>query len=65
LARNLADVHEKIARAALAAGRRPEDIRLIAVSKTKPLAMIRAAFAVGQRIFGENYVQEALAKVDA
>jgi len=52
----------RVARAALAAGRRPEDVRLLAVSKTFPSAAIRAVHALGQREFGENYVQEAAAK---
>ncbi len=38
-------------------------ISLIAVSKTKPAAMVREAFAAGQRLFGENYVQEGVAKI--
>ncbi len=56
---NLARIHERIAVAALAAGRRPEDITLVAVSKTKPIEAVRAALQAGQTIFGENRVQEA------
>jgi pyridoxal phosphate enzyme (YggS family) len=52
----------RIAKAALAAGRRPGEIGLLAVSKTFPAAAIRAVHALGQREFGENYVQEAVAK---
>jgi pyridoxal phosphate enzyme (YggS family) len=58
----LAAVAERIAAAAAAAGRRPEDVRLVAVSKTQDVAAIDAAIAAGQRRFGENRVQEALAK---
>lgn len=58
-------VRERIARAAQAAGRHPEDIRLVAVSKTFPPEAVRAVHALGQRAFGENHVQEALAKMDA
>ena len=63
LAENLARVRERIERAAKSSGRSPSDIDLIAVTKTHSLETCSAAFALGQRIFGENYVQEALAKV--
>src|SRR6202041_2046831 len=43
-------------------GRQPTDITLVAVSKTKPAEAVRVAFAAGQRIFGENRVQEAAGK---
>jgi hypothetical protein len=62
LAESLARVRARIARAARAAGRDPASVRLVAVSKTRPAAMVRAAYALGQRDFGENYVQELLAK---
>lgn len=58
----LADLREKIARAARTAGRRPDAIDLIAVSKTHPVEAIRPLIAAGQRVFGENRVQEAAAK---
>lgn len=64
LADNLAAVHRRIARAAEAAGRDPASVHLLAVSKTFPAEDVRAAYAVGQRAFGENYVQEALAKIE-
>jgi pyridoxal phosphate enzyme (YggS family) len=54
-----------MADAAARAGRSPADIRLIAVSKTFPLDLIRAAYDAGQRDFGENRVQEALQKMQA
>ena len=54
-----------MAAAALKAGRRPEDVRLVAVSKTFPIEALREAYAAGQRDFGENKVQEALQKMDA
>ncbi|HEY7945686.1 MAG: YggS family pyridoxal phosphate-dependent enzyme [Burkholderiales bacterium] len=56
---------ERIARAARAVGRDPAAIHLLAVSKSMPAEAIRAAYAVGQRAFGENYVQEATAKMAA
>ncbi len=59
---NLAAVHEKIAAAAKIAGRHPEEIELVAVSKTHPAALILEAIAAGQMVFGENRVQEAQGK---
>lgn len=60
----LATTRVRIESAARSAGRAPEQIRLIAVSKTKPAAAIREAYAAGQRDFGENYVQELLTKAE-
>ena len=54
----------RIADAAVAAGRDPAMVRLLAVSKTWPADSVREAAAAGQRAFGENYVQEGAAKVD-
>ena len=62
---NLQAVLQRIARAAAAAGRDPGGVTLLAVSKTHPAALIEQALAAGQRAFGENYVQEALEKMDA
>ena len=61
----LAAVRERIAVAAAACGRSPADIRLVAVSKTKPASAVRAAAAAGQTDFGENYLQDALPKIQA
>jgi len=58
-------VVERVARAAQAAGRAPADVQLLAVSKTFPADAIRSVYALGQRAFGENYVQEGVAKIDA
>ncbi|MBQ9119949.1 MAG: YggS family pyridoxal phosphate-dependent enzyme [Lachnospiraceae bacterium] len=55
-------VQKKIKEAAARAGRNPEDITLIAVSKTKPVLMLQEAYDAGQRVFGENKVQEILEK---
>ena len=60
---NLAAVRERIAAAAAAAGRPPGAVRLLAVSKTFSADHVRAAYAAGQRDFGENKVQEALQKI--
>jgi len=58
-------VTNRIAAAARRAGRDPASVRLLAVSKQQPVAVVRAAAEAGQIDFGENYAQEALAKVDA
>jgi pyridoxal phosphate enzyme (YggS family) len=63
IATALQEVRERIAQAAVACGRNPEDIALLAVSKTKPADMIRQAHAAGQQAFGENYLQDALPKI--
>ncbi len=62
LSANLKNIHSKIVAAALSAGRFPEEIRLVAVSKTKPAVVVEEAAAAGQLLFGENYVQEFAAK---
>lgn len=59
VAARIAAVRRAIARAAEAAGRDPGAVTLIAVTKAQPLARVEAALAAGQRVFGENYVQEA------
>jgi len=61
--RRLAEVRDRIANAAGRAGRKPEDVRLIAVSKTHPIDAVKAAAGAGQIDFGENKVQEALQKI--
>jgi PLP dependent protein len=65
LSRRLTEVRERIARAAARAGRQPDDVRLVAVSKTHSIDDVRAAAAAGQLDFGENRVQEALQKIAA
>ena len=60
----LADVRDRIARAAARAGRDPSSIRLVAISKTFSADDVRAAADCGQVDFGENKVQEALEKMD-
>ncbi len=62
---NVAAVRERIAEAAQRAGRRPEEIALMAVTKTHPPARIREAYAAGLRLFGENRVQEFAGKAIA
>ena len=62
IASRLVAVQARILAATLAAGRAPESVRLIAVSKRQGADAIRAAFALGQRAFGESYLQEALDK---
>ena len=63
IASNLAAVRARIAAAAARSGRRPEDVTLVAVSKTFGADQVKAAYAAGQREFGENKVQEALQKI--
>ncbi|MGQ0750561.1 MAG: YggS family pyridoxal phosphate-dependent enzyme [Betaproteobacteria bacterium] len=63
IAANLQAVRSRIEQAARSAGRSPSSIALIAVSKTWPPECIEAAYACGQRAFGENYAQEAAAKM--
>lgn len=60
---NINSIRDRIAAAALRAGRRPEEVRLVAVSKTQSAAAVSEAVRAGQRLFGENYVQEFTAKV--
>ncbi|MCE8022320.1 YggS family pyridoxal phosphate-dependent enzyme [Halomonas sp. MCCC 1A11036] len=62
LSDSLVSARRRLADALAAAGRPADAARLLAVSKTKPADMIREAWQLGQREFGENYVQEALAK---
>ena len=62
VAANLAAVRARMSSAAQRAGRDPETVRLIAATKTKPAALVRAAIDAGATDIGENYVQEASAK---
>jgi pyridoxal phosphate enzyme (YggS family) len=62
---NLQQVRARIARAAREHGRDPNDIALVAVSKTKPAHLLATALDAGQRDFGENYLQDALPKIEA
>jgi pyridoxal phosphate enzyme (YggS family) len=64
IAAALAAIRAEIARDVAAAGRAADAVTLVAVSKTKPVEDVRAALAAGQRVFGENRVQEAMAKFD-
>jgi len=61
----LAKIRERITTAARSVGRDPSSVRLVAVSKTFPIDLIRDAYAAGQRDFGENRVQEGLQKIAA
>jgi PLP dependent protein len=65
IAENIAQVRERIAAAARRSGRTPEEITLMAVSKTFPEQSIREAYATGLRVFGENRVQEFAGKANA
>lgn len=65
LKENLESVEEKIQAACDRAGRKREEVTLIAVSKTKPVSMLQEAYDLGVRIFGENKVQEIRDKYEA
>jgi len=65
IADNLQAVRARIANAAVATGRSPDTVRLLAVSKTWPLSCILEAADAGQCAFGENYVQEGIDKIAA
>ncbi|MGE0969089.1 YggS family pyridoxal phosphate-dependent enzyme [Klebsiella sp. WOUb02] len=63
IAHNLAQVRDKISGAVARCGRSPEEVTLLAVSKTKPASAVEEAVAAGQTAFGENYVQEGVEKI--
>ncbi len=65
IALRLGQVQDRIRAACERAGRDPGEVRLIAVSKTKPYAAVEAAYQAGVRDFGENYVQELTGKIQA
>jgi pyridoxal phosphate enzyme (YggS family) len=65
VAANITSIQDRINAAARRAGRRPEEIALMAVSKTQPPERILEAYAAGQHLFGENRVQEFAAKAGA
>jgi PLP dependent protein len=60
---NLITVNQKIGLAARSAGRKPQEVRLVVVSKAQPIEVIRDAYLAGVRDFGENYPQEAEEKI--
>lgn len=64
IAENLLTIHQQIEQYCQQYQRLPEQVTLLAVSKTKPSSDIRAAYNAGQHCFAENYLQEALAKID-
>jgi PLP dependent protein len=65
IAARLVAVRARVAKAAIDAGRDPASVRILGVTKLQPLAAIRAGIAAGLADFGENFVQEALEKMDA
>ncbi len=65
IAQQLNKIHQRIESAAQAAGRKADEIQLLAVSKTRPIEDIQSAITAGQHRFGENYLQEALEKIKA
>ena len=65
MSRAIETIRERMRQAAESCGRRGEDIRLVAVSKTVPAERVRTAVVGGVRILGENYIQEAREKIEA
>ena len=63
ISRHLAKINERIRLATARAGRTPDSVSLVAVSKTRPAADIITAFHAGQTVFGENYIQELVPKL--
>lgn len=61
---NIAQIRARIDEVCLRCGRAPKEVRLVAVSKKKPVEDIEAAISAGQTLFGESYVQECVAKID-
>ncbi len=57
-------VLEKIAASTRRAGRKPESVRVVVVTKTQPIEMVRAAIEAGAHLIGENYAEEAAAKIE-
>ena len=65
IAENLQSIRARIRRAAEAAGRDPDGIELVAVTKTHPAPLVRRAWEAGVAVVGENYIQEAREKITA
>ena len=65
IAQNLNQVHDRIAAACTQARRNPQEVMLLAVSKTFPVEAVVQAYDAGQKVFGENYIQEGVQKIDA
>lgn len=63
IADHLERIRSRIQESAASCGRDPASVRLVAVAKTHPAAAVREAYAAGQTLFGENYVQEARDKI--
>ncbi|MCL2918183.1 YggS family pyridoxal phosphate-dependent enzyme [Shewanella litorisediminis] len=63
IADRLSLAQQRIVQAAQISSRNPSEIKLLAVSKTKPASDILSAYSAGQRLFGENYVQEGVQKI--
>ena len=65
IAERLKNIRKTIKQSALEANRLPNDVQLLAVTKNKPVSDIVNAYEAGQRLFGENYVQQGLEKIQA
>jgi PLP dependent protein len=62
---NLNQIGERIAKAATSAGRNPDEVRLVVVTKAQPVEVLQAVIAAGAQVIGENYAEEAVQKVTA
>jgi pyridoxal phosphate enzyme (YggS family) len=65
ISHNILEVQARISQSAVRVGRKPEDVRLVAISKGQSVEKIRAGYEVGIRDFGENRIHEAIPKIDA
>src|SRR5512147_2277533 len=65
ICKNYESVLDQIANSARKANRNPDDVRLVVVTKTQPLEIVRAAIEAGVRIFGENYPEEGVMKIQS
>ena len=65
IAHNIKSIRDQIKKTAQKYARQPDSVQLLAVSKTRPIEDIQAAFAENQHHFGENYLQDALSKIDS
>jgi len=64
ISKNIGKLEKEIGQICTASGRKPSEVRLVAISKTKPVEMIREAFKAGIRDFGENYINEVMEKAE-
>ena len=64
IANSIKEINERVCQTAEKCGRNPDEIQIVAVSKTHPAQAVREAYQAGMRVFGENRVQEAETKIE-